>query len=180
VSIANRPDFAGATWQAGKGMHGIDLPERTLTEQEVADLAARVARRGDLVRPLVHHRDDERNCASLHADEHVGVWVISWMPGQDTGFHDHAGSHGAVAVVAGHVREERPPWGRLARVLDAGADEAFTFDDADIHRVLAVGTEPAVTVHVYSPPLIAMTVYRLGEDGAVESQTVRWDETLVA
>src|SRR3954464_4617936 len=115
-------------------MHDFDLPDRVLTEQEVADLAAVLGRREDLVRPLVHHREDERHCASLYADEHVGIWVISWMPGHDTGFHDHAGSHGAVAVVQGRVREERPDWSALARVLDAGTDDAFAFGDADIHR----------------------------------------------
>jgi predicted metal-dependent enzyme (double-stranded beta helix superfamily) len=161
-------------------MQDIDLPDRTLTEPEVADLAARIARREDLVRPLVQHRDEERHCASLHVDEHVGVWVISWMPGHDTGYHDHAGSHGAVAVVEGAVREERPTWNGAPRVREAGTDEAFAFSEADIHRVYAVGTEPAVTVHVYSPPLEAMTVYRELEDGTVESSTVRWDQTLVA
>jgi predicted metal-dependent enzyme (double-stranded beta helix superfamily) len=161
-------------------MHDIDLPGRVLTEPEVADLAARIARREDLVRPLVHHTEDERHCASLHVDEHVGVWVISWLPGQDTGYHDHAGSHGAVAVVDGRVREERPEWGGRGRVRDAGSDEAFAFHEDDIHRVYAIGDEPAVTIHVYSPPLEAMTVYRLDDDGEVRTSTIRWDQTLVA
>ncbi len=161
-------------------MQDIDLPGRILTEPEVADLAARIARREDLVRPLVEHHVEERHCASLHVDEHVGVWVISWMPGHDTGYHDHAGSHGAVAVVEGAVREERPTWNGAPGVREAGTEEAFAFSEADIHRVYAVGTEPAVTVHVYSPPLEAMTAYRIGEDGAVEAVPVRWNETLVA
>ena len=29
------------------------------------------------------------------------VWLICWMDGHDTGFHDHDGAAGAVAVVAG-------------------------------------------------------------------------------
>ena len=161
-------------------MQDIDLPGRILSEPEVADLAAQIARREDLVRPLVHHRVDERHCASLHVDEHVGVWVISWMPGHDTGYHDHADSHGAVAVVEGAVREQRPTWNGSPNVRDAGAAEAFAFSERDIHRVYAVGDEPAVTVHVYSPPLEAMTVYRELEDGTVESSQIRWDQTLVA
>lgn len=160
-------------------MQDFDLPGRTLSEAEVGDLAARIARREDLVRPLVRHREDERHSASLYADEHVGVWVISWMPGQDTGYHDHAGSHGAVAVVEGHVREQRPTWNGAPHVRDATSKEAFAFSQADIHRVYAVGTEPAVTVHVYSPPLEAMTVYRELEDGTVEASTIDWDQTLV-
>src|SRR5260370_2671078 len=33
----------------------------------------------------------------IHLGESHEVWVISWLPGQATGFHDHGGSAGAVA-----------------------------------------------------------------------------------
>ena len=29
------------------------------------------------------------------------VWLLSWLPGQHTGFHDHGSSAGAFAVVRG-------------------------------------------------------------------------------
>src|ERR1700691_342961 len=43
----------------------------------------------------------------IHLDDSHEVWVISWLPGQATGFHDHGGSAGAFAVVWGTLTERR-------------------------------------------------------------------------
>src|SRR5262249_55775644 len=43
----------------------------------------------------------------IHLDDSHEVWVISWLPGQATGFHDHGGSAGAFAVVWGTLVEGR-------------------------------------------------------------------------
>ena len=44
----------------------------------------------------------------IRLDDSHEVWVISWLPGQATGFHDHGGSAGAFAVVWGTLVERRP------------------------------------------------------------------------
>ncbi len=150
------------------------------SEDELTQLVEEIAARPELWESLVDHESGGRHHVSLLANEHVGIWVISWLPGHDTGWHDHAGSIGAVTVAAGTVREERPPWGPERSALEAAASNSFTFDDKDIHRVVAVGDEPAVTIHAYSPPLQAMGVYRQGDDGEFERQTIGWDETLQA
>ena len=36
------------------------------------------------------------------------VWLISWLPGQSTGFHDHGESAGAFGVVWGALDEPIP------------------------------------------------------------------------
>jgi predicted metal-dependent enzyme (double-stranded beta helix superfamily) len=149
-------------------------------EYELAQLVAEIAARPDLWRPLVHHEQRERHCVSLLTNAHVGIWVISWLPGHDTGWHDHAGVAGAVAVAEGSIREARPPWGAQRSAMEAAARSCFTFGGTDIHRVVAVGDRPAVTIHAYSPPLQAMGVYRTDENGAVTRTTTSWDETLVA
>ena len=33
------------------------------------------------------------------------LWLISWLPGQATGFHDHGGANGAFGVVWGELDE---------------------------------------------------------------------------
>ena len=33
------------------------------------------------------------------------LWLISWLPGQSTGFHDHGGANGAFGVVWGQLEE---------------------------------------------------------------------------
>src|SRR6201996_7491488 len=43
----------------------------------------------------------------IHLDDSHEVWLISWLPGQATGFHDHGGSAGAFSVVLGTLTERR-------------------------------------------------------------------------
>jgi hypothetical protein len=69
--------------------------------------------------------------------------------------------------VRGQVVEERlrvngPPTERIAV---AGA--TFDFDGADIHRVRHAGGPPAVTIHVYSPPLRRQGAYLVEPDGTL-------------
>ena len=63
----------------------------------------------------------QRCYAELLRDDDVAVWLICWMDDQDTGFHDHDVSAGAVAVVVGQrargpARARRPrPSTRVVR-----------------------------------------------------------------
>jgi predicted metal-dependent enzyme (double-stranded beta helix superfamily) len=41
----------------------------------------------------------------MHMDESHEVWLISWMPGQSTSFHDHGGSNGAFGLAWGDLDE---------------------------------------------------------------------------
>jgi predicted metal-dependent enzyme (double-stranded beta helix superfamily) len=100
----------------------VDIPRRRLTLAEVSHIAQRVARRAELWQALVAEMSEKRQHEELYTDEHVGVWVITWMPGHDTRFHDHDGVLGSVAVAAGSIREERPVWqGEPRRRIDAPA-----------------------------------------------------------
>ena len=121
--------------------------------------------------PLVHHTPDQRHYELLHRDEQVEAWVISWMDDHDTGFHDHDLSAGAVAVARGRVREERlrlggPP---VSRVLSAG--DVLDFEPSDIHRVTHEPGEPAVTIHVYSPPLSRTGSYVVEPSGTLRRES---------
>src|SRR2546430_5064126 len=49
----------------------------------------------------------------IQLDNSHEVWVISWLPGQATGFHDHGGAARAVAVGWGALGE-RPGGGARA------------------------------------------------------------------
>ena len=111
------------------------------------------------------------------ADDHE-AWLICWMPGHDTGFHDHDLSCGAVKVVSGRVREERlgASGEVLARVYRGG--EVFEFSETDIHRVVHDGSAPAVTLHVYSPRLRRMGAYAVARDGALKRRPLAYGEEL--
>src|SRR4051812_48125076 len=80
---------------------------RDLDLAELRDLVSGIAADPAQWRPLVHADGAERRFEQLWRNEHVDVWVISWATGNDTGFHDHDVSRGAVTVVEGELVEER-------------------------------------------------------------------------
>jgi predicted metal-dependent enzyme (double-stranded beta helix superfamily) len=153
---------------------------RDLTREELRDVADQIAAQPELWNEHIAHDPEQRVYAQVLRDEHVDVWLICWSEDHDTGFHDHDLSAGAVAVIDGAVREERlvlggEPSGRIAT-----AGESFDFGAADIHRVLHAGSGPAVTIHVYSPPLARMGTYEIGPDGKVLRHSVSYAEELKA
>jgi predicted metal-dependent enzyme (double-stranded beta helix superfamily) len=141
--------------------------DRDLSQRELRDYAGRLAEWPELWIDLVHHDAGRRRYAELVHDDHLTVWLICWMDDHDTGFHDHDVSAGAVAVIGGRVCEERLTLAGSAcdRVFCAG--ETFDFSASDIHRVRHAGSDPAVTLHVYSPPLLRMGAYFVNARGVL-------------
>ena len=113
-------------------------------------------------------------------DEDVNAWVICWSHDQDTGFHDHDESSAAIAVIDGHVREDRLRLDQAPRSRTIGPGSIFTVPAAAIHRVLHAGSVPAVTIHAYSPPLVRTGAYRIGPDGELERELLSGEEELRA
>lgn len=152
---------------------GRDL-ERDELRRVVADLGALP----ELWRHLVDHDPAQRIYRQLWRDEHVVAWLICWMHDHDTGFHDHDLSAGAVTVAGGAVCEERLVLGGSPLVRRFGPGETFDFAASDIHRVLHVGDQPAVTLHAYSPPLWRMGAYAVRENGVLARHSVSYAEEL--
>jgi predicted metal-dependent enzyme (double-stranded beta helix superfamily) len=109
----------------------------------------------------------------IQMSEDFEVWLISWLPGQSTGFHDHGPSAGAFGVVWGALDESAPPVGSAkprARRLAAGAVRSF--GPRYVHDVQNSSTgSVAVSVHAYSPPLSSMTRYNLTPGGLAAAGT---------
>ena len=93
---------------------------RPATEARLADLVHLAAATGEWS-DLVRYTEDERWYHRLERGESHEVWLLSWLPGQHTGFHDHCGSSGAFAVVQGELRERTPAAGRAALASSAFA-----------------------------------------------------------
>jgi predicted metal-dependent enzyme (double-stranded beta helix superfamily) len=105
------------------------------------------------------------------ADDHE-VWLLSWLPGQDTGFHDHGDASGAFTVVAGELRERTAAAGRTrvgCRAVPAGGIRSF--GRMHVHDVGNASAAPAVSIHAYSPPLTAMRRYDMTRSGLVQTAT---------
>lgn len=109
---------------------------------------------------------EERWYERLSLTEDHEVWLISWLPGQSTGFHDHGGSRGAFTVALGELEELSIGGadGELrTRRLPTGTARAF--GPEFLHDVRNTAGGPAVTLHAYSPPLDEMSRYELRASG---------------
>ena len=129
------------------------------TPEELANIVSLFASSDgwlDRVRLRAQHRWYER----LYEGPDHDIWVISWMPGQCTGFHDHGESSGAFVVATGILEEHRP--GHQPLVIPPGKSRAFGPDYA--HDVRNISLAPAVSIHAYSPPLTDMKEYELEGD----------------
>ena len=151
--------------------HDLDLSSlRRLVSRIAADPAA--------WRQLENFDADHRHYAQLWRDDHLDVWVISWMNGHDTGFHDHDLSAGAVAIVKGELVEERLAIGGPPRRRGYGAGTSFAFDPSRVHRMHQAGSGPAISIHAYSPPLWRMGAYVIEPDGALRRTSISYAEEL--
>jgi predicted metal-dependent enzyme (double-stranded beta helix superfamily) len=143
---------------------------RTLVQDLAADREA--------WEPLVRHDVHQRGVSLLMRDDRVEVWVLSWLHGQDTGYHDHGRSTAAICVTRGEIREERltltgPPRGQTLDEHSVGVVPAL-----HIHRVYHSGPVPAVSIHAYSPPLGDVGVYSEDPEGLIERRVQPGDHEL--
>jgi quercetin dioxygenase-like cupin family protein len=150
----------------------------SLTLEELERFVAQLAAEHERWAHLVRHAGDVRVYEQIWDDEQANAWVICWSEDQDTGFHDHDLSAAGIAVVSGCVREERLTLGAAPRARELGPGSTFTVAPVAIHRVLHAGEGPAVTIHVYSPPLTRTGAYRVGPDGALERESLSFEEEL--
>lgn len=150
-------------------------PNRVLGRRELGQVSAGIAGEGALWEDLVVHDPRDRWYLLLYRCAQYNVWLLSWLAGQNTDWHDHGGSSGSFAVAAGQLSERfrRGATRTGARVLQVGGHADF--GPAHLHCVTHDGELPAVSVHCYSPPLVAMTYYERTELGWRASETVRSD-----
>ena len=152
---------------------GVDLDLPALEA-----LAAGIAADPSSWRALVNFNAENRHFAQLRRDDHVDVWVISWMNGHDTGFHDHDLSNGAVAIAEGELVEERLAVGSPPRHRCYRAGQTFGFDASIVHRMHQASGGPAVSVHAYSPPLWRMGAYEVLPGGELRRHSLSYAEEL--
>jgi hypothetical protein len=102
----------------------------------------------------------------LELTEIYEIWLLSWLPGQHTGFHDHGEAAGAFAVVQGELQETLArPGACQVRQRTAWQGKVTSFGPRHLHDVGNTSAAPAVSVHAYSPPLTAMRRYEMTGTG---------------
>lgn len=155
-------------------------PGENLTRQQLANLAVALGREPRFWAAHVHHDPNTRYFHQLYRDLNVDVWLICWLHAQDTGYHDHDLSSGAVYVVEGALCEDyfyRDADGWISvETRERPAGTVFDFDGSSIHGMRHAGGEPATSIHVYSPALWRMGYYEPGEGGLRRTSITYADE----
>jgi quercetin dioxygenase-like cupin family protein len=127
------------------------VPRHPATVAGFAGLARTIAADRAGWVPLVRYDAATRWYHRLRTGPGYEVWLLSWLPGQGSGRHDHGPSSGVFTVLEGelteHSRGER-------RAL--GPDVLRAFAPGYVHEVVNDGLLPVVSLHIYFPGLTEM------------------------
>jgi predicted metal-dependent enzyme (double-stranded beta helix superfamily) len=134
---------------------------------QLIEVLTRLAGQRVLWEPLIKFDPASRHYARLAAEREFEAWLLTWVPGQGTDWHDHGGSAGAFVILRGALTELHATTSAFTdpaivgepRELTAGTVRAF--GTKHIHRVTNLALEPAISLHVYSPALTSMTRYEM-------------------
>ena len=158
-------------------------PVRSRTHERLMDLTHRLTISDELI--------ESRTCfaANTYARNLVcrtpsfELLVLCWRPGHESTIHDHAGSLNAIRVYRGELasRVFVPAAGRPAGAgpVELLAEERVRpggrtgVNRCGIHQLANTTDEDLVTVHVYAPPLLELTVYST-DSADVERRPLRY------
>lgn len=170
----------GSTTPTTPALTDTDLPAvpgRTLSRSELQDWVNALAGRPELWQQHVQHGEGRRHYASLYRDSNIDVWLLCWNTADDTGWHDHDISSGAVAVTAGAVTEANLRMGTDPVLRTVLAGRTFSFGPDHIHR-MSGAVDGSVSIHAYSPPLWRMGQYAIGRNGVMRRLSVSYADEL--
>ncbi|GGT97794.1 cysteine dioxygenase [Streptomyces violascens] len=128
--------------------------EHPATVAEFAGLARSIAADRSQWAHLVQYDAVSRWYHRLRTGPGYEVWLLSWVPGQGSGAHDHGASSGVLTVLAGELTERTE---RGVQNLGAGSQRVFA--PGYVHDVVNDSLEPAVSLHVYYPGLTDMPMH---------------------
>ncbi|MEU9036402.1 cysteine dioxygenase family protein [Streptomyces sp. NPDC048352] len=129
--------------------------EHPVTVAEFAGLARSIAEDRAGWEHLVRYDATTRWYHRLRTGPGYEVWLLSWVPGQGSGLHDHGGSSGILTVLEGELVEHTAHGGRLSH--RAGSQRVFAPGHA--HEVVNDTLDGAVSLHVYFPGLTEMPMH---------------------
>ncbi|MFI9262656.1 cysteine dioxygenase [Streptomyces sioyaensis] len=131
------------------------VPAHPATVAGFVGLARSIAADREAWAPLVRYDTTSRWYHRLRTGPGYEVWLLSWVPGQGSGRHDHGPSSGVLTVLEGELTEHA---GTGRRTLTAGAQRVFA--PGYVHEVVNDALNPAVSLHIYFPGLTEMPMHR--------------------
>lgn len=112
----------------------------------------------------------------IYANDTFELMVLYWKPGQETRIHNHSASRCWASTLAGETTESvyityYPPGEAdnstvcpdlilTEKLVHKVGDVGYIEDDIGIHKLGNKSTDSdAVTLHLYSPPILELTLY---------------------
>lgn len=129
-------------------------PAHPATVAGFAGLALKIAADRPSWAPLVQYDPTTRWYHRLRTGPGYEVWLLSWLPGQGSGRHDHGRSSGVFTVLDGELTECARG---VSHTLGPEAQRAFA--PGYVHEVINDGLAPAVSLHIYFPGLTQMPMH---------------------
>jgi hypothetical protein len=144
----------------------IAMPKKERRSVNLVNIATDLASQRLLWEPLVSYDPVDRYYVRLAREPGFEAWLLTWLPGQGTAWHDHGGSAGAFITLRGVLTERHAEVGYGPPRIIPGARELVAgtlrpFGSRHVHQVTNQGAEPAVSVHVYAPALVEMHQYEV-------------------
>jgi cysteine dioxygenase len=154
--------------------------------REVDAWMRRVELGRDELRPYVGFKEGTYARHRVHMGEHAELLVLCWRPGQRTPIHDHAGSFGTVRVLQGVMWETLFEMDETSGLAYKSSREwtpghVTGADIPDIHQLgnPDISGQDLITLHLYSPPLTSLNVYKVGRKESVNTLWMSsWNPTI--
>jgi hypothetical protein len=153
------------------------LPDRDLSQDQLLDVIDDLAGELELSRRQVTFSNGGRQFESVHRDDHVDIWLLYWTTDDDTGWHDHDTSSGAVRVARGALLESKPRIGGNHVESTIGEGGSISFGPDHIHRLTTI-IDGSISIHAYSPPLWRLGQYAIDADGLMRRVSISYAEEL--
>jgi hypothetical protein len=158
-------------------LDNLDLDEGRLSSHDLERVALAVAARPELYEDLVVDDETSRWWLLLFRNPAYEVKLLTWEHDQSSDWHDHGGSSGVFAVTAGVLIERHRAADHVAiETRKFGAGQYGAFGPDHVHDVVFETGHPAVSIHVYSPPLTGLTFYDRTDFGFVAREFIPEDD----
>jgi cysteine dioxygenase len=147
----------------------LDRHRQRIPLAELSGILKRIVLSREDVEPFVRFGRDCYRRNLVHTGPAYQALVLCWRSGQRSPIHDHRGSACALRIIEGVATETRfefSPCGLLyaTKTRAAKTGTVCASFDMDIHQMgnLEPAGQDLITLHIYSPPLLHMGTYFLG------------------
>lgn len=150
-------------------LNKLDRFEGPAPLDELQRIVKRLKLSAEDVRPFLIFGEECYRRNLIQMTPHYQVLLLCWKPGQRSPIHDHNGSACCVNVIQGVATEvifDRSASGLIfpSSSHRRNAGEVCGSFDSDMHQMGNLEAKGNLaSLHIYSPPLLAMRTFHLGD-----------------